>query len=118
LEDLARELVRLKRSDPARIPESEMSLRSIPDWLLSGPAMRIPCDVAKMIWIGADGIVQLCYVTFVLGNLHEKRLKDILYSDAHRCAARDAFQLRCPNCHCERDDRIRKHWASRRRYRG
>lgn len=118
LRALAEELVRLKRLDPARIPESEMSLRSIPDWLLKGPEMRIPCDVNKMVWIGANGVVQLCYVTFELGNLHHKRLKEILYTDRHRAAARGAFKLDCPNCHCERDSRIRKHWASRQRYGG
>lgn len=116
LVSLAEDLVRLKREDPARIPESEMSLRSIPDWLLRGPDMRVPCDVAKMIWVGANGVVQLCYVTFPLGNLHECRLRDLLYTPEHRCAARDAFQLKCPNCHCERDERIRKHLASRRLY--
>jgi cyclic pyranopterin phosphate synthase len=118
LRSLVDELLRLKRSDPTRIPESEMGLRSIPEWLLKGPEMRIPCDVRNMAWIGANGVVQLCYVTFVLGNLREKRLKDILYTSTHREAARAAFRLDCPNCHCERDNRIRKHWASRQRFGG
>jgi cyclic pyranopterin phosphate synthase len=110
------ELVRLKQAHPFRIPESAMSLRSIPDWLLDGPEMRIPCDVYKMIWVGADGSVKLCYVTFDLGNLHQTPLRDILYSPEHERAARDAFLLRCPNCHCERDSRIQRHGPSRRRY--
>ena len=93
-----------------------MSLRSIPDWLFEGPDMRIPCDVYKMLWVGADGSVKLCYVTFDLGNLHDRRLSEILNTRAHQCAARDAFQLQCPNCHCERDSRIRKDFTSRQRY--
>jgi sulfatase maturation enzyme AslB (radical SAM superfamily) len=93
-----------------------MSLRSIPDWLFQGPEMRVPCDVYKMLWIGADGSVKLCYVTFELGNLHERRLSEILDSAAHKQAAQDAFQLKCPNCHCERDSRIRRDLDSRRRY--
>ncbi|MEZ6017715.1 MAG: radical SAM protein [Planctomycetota bacterium] len=109
-------LLALKAAEPKRIPESAMSLRSIPDWLFEGPDMRIPCDVYKMLWVGADGSVKLCYVTFDLGNLHDRRLSEILNTRAHQCAARDAFQLQCPNCHCERDSRIRKDFTSRQRY--
>ena len=118
LEALAAELARLATEHPERLPESPMALRSIPDWLLLGPQMRIPCDARNMVWIGANGVVQLCYVTFELGNLHERRLSEILYTDTHTQAARDAFQLNCPNCHCERDNRVRKHLPSRRRYGG
>lgn len=112
------ELLLLKSSQPARIPESETSIRSIPEWLLKGPAMRVPCDAYNMIWVGADGTVQLCYVTFPIGNLHESRLRELLYNDAHKAAAKGAFELDCPNCHCERSTRIAKHLPSRLRYAG
>jgi cyclic pyranopterin phosphate synthase len=111
------ELARLKATDPQRIKESITSIYSIPDWLLKGPQMRVPCDAHKLIWVGADGTVQMCYAAFRLGNLHEKRLSEMLFSDAHRQAARDAFALNCPNCHCERETRILKHMPSRNRYR-
>ncbi len=116
LRALTDRLVELKLAHPERIPESVGSLRSIPDWLTRGPDMRIPCDVYNMVWIGADGSVKLCYVTFDLGNLHEQRLSEMLYSDAHVRASRGAFNLDCPNCHCERDSRIRKDRGSRRLY--
>jgi cyclic pyranopterin phosphate synthase len=109
-------LLELKARHPDMIENSVLGLRSIPDWLLLGPAMRVPCDKYRMIWVGADGTVQLCYVTFRLGNLHEQRLSELLYTDAHRAAARDAFALRCPNCHCGFDDRVRKDGACRQRY--
>ncbi|MGA0869622.1 MAG: SPASM domain-containing protein, partial [Planctomycetota bacterium] len=80
--------------------------------------MQGPCDKYEVLWIGADGSVQLCYVTFPLGNLHRTRLRDILYSEAHFEAARGAFQLQCPNCHCGYDSRTQKHMKSRRRYGG
>jgi cyclic pyranopterin phosphate synthase len=91
-------------------------MRAIPDWLLRGPAMRVPCDRYRLIWIGANGVVQLCYVTFELGNLHEHRLREILFTEAHEQASRDAFQLKCPNCHCAYDGRTRMHAPSRRLY--
>jgi cyclic pyranopterin phosphate synthase len=116
VEQLTAEIVRLKEAFPQRIPESLMALRSIPDWLFKGPQMRVPCDAYRMIWIGADGSVKLCYVCFDLGNLHEKRLSQMLFGDAHQAAARGAFQLQCPNCHCERQTRIPKHLPSRRLY--
>jgi cyclic pyranopterin phosphate synthase len=116
LETVAEELLRCKEEAPARYSESAASIRSIPDWALKGSDMRVPCTAYRLIWVGADGTVQLCYVTFKLGNLHEKRLSAMLFNAAHRKAARDAFALQCPNCHCERDDRIRGDAASRRLY--
>jgi MoaA/NifB/PqqE/SkfB family radical SAM enzyme len=110
------ELTKLKAARPERIKESILSIYSIPDWLLKGPNMRVPCDAHKLIWVGADGTVQLCYAAFKLGNLYERPLREILFKDTHREAARDAFALRCPNCHCERETRILKHAPSRRRY--
>ena len=110
------QLLAWKRSHPAMIENSEIGLRAIPDWLLLGADMRVPCDKYRMVWIGADGTVQLCYVTFHLGNLHQHRLRELLYTETHEQAARDAFALRCPNCHCGFDERTRKHLPSRRRY--
>ncbi len=110
------ELARLKHSYPTRVRESLASIHSIPDWLLKGAEMRIPCDVKNLLWVGADGSVQLCYVTFPLGNIREKPLRDMLFNADHRKAAQDAFKLNCPNCHCERDGRIQKHARSRIRY--
>lgn len=114
--EVVSELIRLKQLRPEVLQQSLMALRSIPDWLLKGPAMRIPCDRYRLLWVGADGTVQMCYVTFLLGNLHEKRLSEILFSDVHKRAARDAFQLKCPNCHCSYFKRIEDHLPSRLRY--
>jgi cyclic pyranopterin phosphate synthase len=116
IEHTVRRLVEVRRSEPELLEHSELGLWSIPDWLLQGPAMRVPCDKYEMLWIGADGSVQLCYVTFPLGNLHQTRLRDILGSPAHADAARRAFRLDCPNCHCGYDSRTQKHRPSRRRY--
>lgn len=73
---LVAELARLKRAQPLRMRESLQSIHSIPDWLLKGPGMRVPCDANKLIWVGADGTVQLCYVTFKLGNIRERPLRE------------------------------------------
>lgn len=109
-------LIELKEQNPRRIPEAIQSIRSIPDWLMKGPDMRIPCDVYNMIWIGADGSVKLCYVTFDMGNLHDNRLSELINTETHTAATRSAFKLECPNCHCERDSRIRKDKPSMRKY--
>lgn len=117
IREVVTHLISLKRQSPERFPEPIQSLNSIPDWLLQGPDMRIPCDIEKLVWIGADGTVQLCYVTFKLGNVHEMRLRDMLFTDAHNCAARSAYKLECPNCHCERATRVVRHLPSRFKYR-
>jgi cyclic pyranopterin phosphate synthase len=78
--------------------------------------MKVPCNAGRLIWIGADGSVQLCYVTFKLGNLNEQRLSELVFTDAHRNAAQNAFKLDCPNCHCGYDKRILGHLPSRLKY--
>ena len=114
---VARELLQLKRAFPNVIVHTEIGIRSIPDWLLKGPEMKVPCDKYQMIWIRADGTVQLCYVTFKLGNLYEYRLSELLYGEKHHSAARDCFSLKCPNCHCGYDSRVQKYIRSRAAYR-
>jgi cyclic pyranopterin phosphate synthase len=109
-------LLELKRERPDLYTESAASIRSIPDWLLKGPAMRVPCDAYEMIWVGADGSVRLCFVTFPLGNLHQQPLSELLFTEAHKKAAAGAVQLACPNCHCHRGERIAKHAPSLLRY--
>lgn len=116
VEEIVGELLNFKASHPELYSESTQSIRSIPDWALKGADMRVPCTAYRMIWVGADGTVQLCYVTFKLGNLHQTRLRDLLFTSEHKKACRDAFALKCPNCHCERDDRIRTDAASQRLY--
>lgn len=116
IDSVVAELIRLKSARPELIQQSLSGLRSIPDWLIKGPEMRVPCDRYRMIWIGADGTVQLCYVTFRLGNLNHQRLSKLLFTPAHGRAARDAFLLKCPNCHCNYDARIRMDGRSRAKY--
>lgn len=116
IEHLVTEVVQLKRRHSEMIEHSEIALASIPDWLIKGPKMRVPCDAYEMIWVGADGTVQLCYVTFKLGNLHEHRLSEMLLKPEYVAAARDAYALSCPNCHCNYDLRLQKDLPSRRKY--
>lgn len=116
IEEVVGEILRIKRERPSLLTQSLRGLRSIPDWLLLGPGMRVPCDSHQTLWVGADGTVQQCYVTFRLGNLNQKRLLDMLFTPAHFRASRDSFALACPNCHCHYDSRIQKHAPSRARY--
>jgi cyclic pyranopterin phosphate synthase len=116
LDEIVQHLLKFKAENPELYPEPVPSIRSIPDWAVKGPNMRVPCNAYRLIWVGADGTVQLCYVTFKLGNLHQTRLRDMLFSGEHKEACRDAFALKCPNCHCERDGRIQTHAESQRIY--
>jgi cyclic pyranopterin phosphate synthase len=118
LEAVVGELLRYKQARPELMLNSVIGLRAIPDWLLRGPAMRVPCTAYRLIWVGPDGTVQMCYVTFKLGNLHERRLREMLFTAEHRKAARDAFAVNCPNCHCGYDSRTARHAPTRRLYTG
>jgi MoaA/NifB/PqqE/SkfB family radical SAM enzyme len=116
IEAVVAEFMRLQKAQPELLPMSPIALRSIPDWLLKGPNMKVPCDRHRLIWVGADGTVQMCYVTFKLGNLHEKRLKEMLFTPQHYDAARDSFALNCPNCHCAYSSRTLSHGPTRQQY--
>lgn len=118
IEAAVAQLLALKKSRPDLLLQSDVSLRSIPDWLLKGPGMAVPCDRYRLIWVGADGTVQMCYVTFQLGNLHEKRLKNMLFTAEHQDFARKGFKLDCPNCHCAYTTRVETHLPSLLRYAG
>jgi cyclic pyranopterin phosphate synthase len=114
--DMTEELLRFKLADPKRFLHSVEFLRSIPDWLLNGSKMEVPCDAYQTIWIGADGTVQLCDTSLKIGNVSEHRLGEILFTETHKRAARDAFCLNCPKCLCKIESRIQKHAPSVRRY--
>lgn len=109
-------MLALKRAEPHRFLHSVEFLRSVPDWLTKGPAMRVPCDSYELLWIGADGSLQLCDVALPLGNVKERRLREFLFTAEHRKAARDGFKLNCPNCTCKVESRIQRDAASIRRY--
>ncbi len=114
---MTEELLTFKRADPNRFLHSFEFLRSIPDWLLNPSNMRVPCDAYQTVWIGADGTVQLCDTALKIGNLKERRLRELLFTDVHKRAARDAFCLNCPQCLCKIETRILKDAPSVRRYR-
>lgn len=116
IENVVSELIRTKQEKPRLITATLPMLRSIPDWLLKGPEMKVPCTAYEMVWIGADGTVQLCYAAFPLGNLRNMRLRDMLTREEYLRAARNAFRLNCPNCHCSANERIMRHRPSRLRY--
>lgn len=110
------QLLEIKAKRPDLLTASPAAIASLEDWALKQEKMRVPCDARKLLWVGADGSVMLCYAAFPLGNLHEKRLHEILYTPEHHRASRAAFALNCPNCHCESASRIDKHGPSRRKY--
>jgi cyclic pyranopterin phosphate synthase len=97
--------------------EPAISLRSISDWLLKGPAMRIPCDAYNMLWIGAVGTVQPYDVAFKLGSAYQmNQLCQILNNSYYINTARDAFALNCPNSYCRHHPLIMKHAPSVHHY--
>lgn len=110
------ELLHFKENRPDLIFLPSAALRSIPDWLIKGADMRVPCHSYRLVWVGADGTVQMCYVTFNLGNLHNNRLSELVFSPEHRRAALDAFSLHCPNCHCDFANRTLVYRPTRHRY--
>ena len=118
LDEMVRDLLTYKDLVEDRVPHSREFIRSIPDWLLKQEAMCVPCDAYQNLWIGADGTVQLCDTALELGSIKKQRLSEIVFSDAHRRASRDAFLLNCPNCICNPESRIQKHAPSMRKYRG
>lgn len=110
------ELIKLRRDHPGRYSETLASIRSIPEWVYSRKEIDVPCDMYKHLWIGPDGSVKLCYPDFPLGNINATRLRDLVYTKAHREAAQSAFKLRCSGCNCNRDTRVARDWKTQVRY--
>ncbi len=94
LAELVERLLELRRERPDRFPHAESFIRSIPDWVTLCEDMRVPCDAYQLLWIGADGSLQLCDTAFPLGNVNETRLRDMILTEAHAEAARDGFLLK------------------------
>lgn len=116
IESFTLDLLKTMKRKPHLINRSKEGLASISDWLIQKENMKVPCDRDSMLWIGPDGSVQLCYVTFPLGNLNNKRLREMVHTPVHRDAVRNCRALNCPNCHCGYSSRIDKHRKSRRHY--
>ena len=116
IQEIVDEIIDMKRDRPDLLMHTEPGIRSIPDWLLKREEMRVPCDRYNMIWVGPDGSVQLCYVTFPFGNLKDRRLKEMLFGPEHNEAARKCMTLDCPNCHCGYNARVEKHGPTRQKY--
>lgn len=116
IEEVVRQLLLLRARHPDVVLQSSAGLASITDWLIKKASMPVPCDKYSMLWVGADGTVQVCYAAFKLGNIYSHRLQDLVFTPEHRGAARDCFALQCPKCHCGYDERIWKDGASYRRY--
>ena len=116
IKDVILELIRLSRIRPGVLNGSEIALRSVPDWLMKKEGMKIPCVQYRDVWVGADGSVHLCQMSQKLGNIHRDRLMNILYTSNHHYAARDSFNLNCPNCFVNFNLRTESHSPSRRLY--
>jgi cyclic pyranopterin phosphate synthase len=115
-EEVTRAMLALKHAEPERFLHSLEFIRSVPDWLLLGARMQVPCDAYELLWLGADGTLQLCDTALRLGNVHERPLRALLFTEEHRQAAYDGFKLNCPNCTCKAGSRIQRDPASARRY--
>lgn len=116
IQRFTRKLILLKKKFPKYISGSFEALASIPDWLIKKKKMKLPCDKSKLIWIGPDGSVQLCRVTFLLGNIYKKDLSDLLFTPQHKQFSNDCIRLKCPNCHCGYYNRIDRSIKMKRYY--
>ena len=108
--------IEYKKKHPKIFAQTIVGLKSIPDWLLLKQEMRVPCDKYKMVWIGPNGDVKVCYVDFLLGNLYKERLEDLLHSRKHKIAVRNIIKNNCPNCHCGYDERINRYFKTFLKY--
>lgn len=116
IDEVVGAILEAKAKRPERFTSSTEMIRSLPDWLIRRDGMRVPCDAYEMIWIGPDGTVQLCDTTFELGNLNLAPLSEMLFTRTHTQACRDAFALKCPNCFCRIEGRMKRHGATLRQY--
>jgi cyclic pyranopterin phosphate synthase len=116
INEVTQELIRLKKQFPEMITNTLAGLNSIPDWLIKKADIDVPCYRYQYLWVAANGEVRVCQKAALLGNVNDKRLSEILYSDDHTQSARDCFALKCSGCHVDYDMRVNQTPESRRQY--
>ena len=109
-------LIAIKKSAPEMLQNTFIGLNAIPDWLIKKGEMKVPCYMYDDLWVGPNGMVQVCQKSHDLGNINKTSLTNILNSDLHKQAAQDCFNLQCSNCHVRFDSRTRHHLSSRAKY--
>lgn len=118
LEELSRELLRLKRAHPGRISTSEAAITAIPDWVVGKQAQRTACVLDDVLFVLPNGAVLVCPKHAPIGNIRDQRLREFVHGPGHAAEVRECFALKCDGCQYRFDRRTDLDLASRRRYGG
>jgi cyclic pyranopterin phosphate synthase len=116
LEEVSRELLRLKKLHPDLISTPVSAIAAIPDWIIRKGENNIPCYMDDTVFILPNGDVYVCPKSQSIGNVNHSRFKDIVHTDTHKRAVRNCLELNCPNCNFRYDMRTELNGESRRRY--
>jgi cyclic pyranopterin phosphate synthase len=116
INDFVKHLAKLKQEMPNLFLNSVPAINAMPDWLLEKEKLEIPCYMYDNIWVAANGDVMVCQKNSILGNIHQTKFRELLYTDEHTKATRDSFHLNCSRCHVKFDIRTRQHPQSRKKY--
>jgi len=102
LELLVSRLHNIKLENPELIGTSHSSIEYMRTYFANPKREDIPCYLGySKIYLGPHGdIYSGCWALPPMGNVREKKLKEIVYSEDYKCRLKNMFQKRCPGCSC------------------
>lgn len=105
VDELIDELHKLKRVNPALKSCSHTGLEYARRYFIDPKREDIPCYLGYLtIYIDAQGEVYPgCLPLGSMGNLRERRLKEIIGSQEYKSRVQAMFHKECPGCPCNRE---------------
>jgi hypothetical protein len=102
LTDLISELHKIKNKNPSLLTPTHSALEYAKDYVRDRVMESVPCVSGYLcIYIDAHANVRSgCWVLPPLGNLRQKRLREIVFSTEYRERIRTMFCKKCPGCGC------------------
>jgi len=99
--EVMNKIIEIKRQKPYLIANSIQSLGYAKQYFRDPLRRDIPCYLGFIeLFIGSHGEVYPCWALKPVGNLRDKKLRDIINSEIYKHKLYDMWIKRCPGCSC------------------
>jgi len=101
LNDVLNKIIEIRKQKPHMILNSIQSLEYAKQYFRDPLRKDIPCYLGFIeLFIGSHGEVYPCWALKPVGNLRNKKLRDIINSKIYRHKLHDMWIKKCPGCSC------------------
>ncbi len=115
LDELIDKIHRMKKENPGTVVTSHAALEFARRYFKDPLQKNIPCLLGNInLYINSFGDVYTgCYGLNPIGNVRERKLKDIIHSREYREQVLCMFRKQCPGCSCNYPTNLAYHLPSR-----